>query len=116
MKKTIICIQCPRSCPLNVETLKREVEGNNCKRGEEFALEEIVTPKRVITTTIRVFNKREYVMLPVKTNKKIDKNLIFRCIEIIDKIKINIPIKLGDIIVNNILDTGANVVSTSDLS
>ena len=116
MKKTIICIQCPRSCPLNIDTLKREVEGNNCKRGKEFALEEIVTTKRVVTTTVKVFNKKNYVMLPVKTNKKIDKNLIFRCIEIIDKIKINIPIKLGDIIVNNILDTGANVVSTSDLS
>lgn len=114
MKKTIICVQCPRSCPLAVDISKNEVKGNSCKRGKEFALEEIVTTKRVVTTTVKVFNKKNYVMLPVKTNKKVDKDLIFKCMKVINKIKINTPIKLGNVIVYNILNTGANVVSTSD--
>ena len=55
-------------------------------------------------------------MLPVKTSKKIDKSLVLDCVKFINKIKVNTPINFGDVIVHNILDTGADVIATSSFS
>ena len=56
----IICILCPNGCELEVrhsgeptpETI--EVEGNLCPRGIDYAVEEILHPKRSLTTSILV--------------------------------------------------------------
>lgn len=63
--KTFICIICPQCCEL--ETDGTEVKGAKCKRGKEFALQEAVSPLRVITTTIRSDAQEARRMIPVKT-------------------------------------------------
>lgn len=60
-----ICIVCPTCC--NLETDGLEVLGARCERGEAFARQEMVSPLRVLTTTIRCKTERETRMLPVKT-------------------------------------------------
>ena len=54
-KQLLICTQCPNSCILHVDAFRKKVEGNSCKRGEECAIEELVFPRRVVTTTVKVF-------------------------------------------------------------
>ena len=114
IKKKIVCVQCPRSCLLSVDVFKGIVEGNSCRRGKECAINEIVAPKRGVTTTVRVFLNEDYVMVPVKTNKKINKDLVFECIKTIKKYKVRAPIKFGDVLIHNILNTGADVISTGN--
>ena len=63
--KKFICIICPQCCEF--ETDGTEVKGAKCKRGKEFALQEVVLPLRVITTTIRGEAKEARRMIPVKT-------------------------------------------------
>ena len=62
--KDIRCIICPTGCLVHVENVNGEliIEGHSCKRGEEYARDEFVAPKRILTTTMRVENG----ILPLK--------------------------------------------------
>ena len=116
IKTELTCIVCPMGCHLNVEQLEEgfKVEGNTCKRGEKYAVQELTNPTRVITTTVKLENS--YLqLLPVKTEDPIPKGMIFDIMEALDKIIVNAPVKVGDVIVENILDTGVNVISAKTM-
>jgi CxxC motif-containing protein len=112
MKRELTCIVCPMGCHLTVEHEgdNFKVEGNTCKRGIKYAQEELTNPKRVITTTVKLENS--YLnLLPVKTEDSVPKGMIFEIMEELDKITVTAPINVGDVIVENILGTGVNIVS-----
>lgn len=116
MEKKITCTICPKGCLISIFTDKEnKIEGYSCKKGYEFAKQEIVNPLRVLTTTVRLLNSEEDV-LPVKTNKPIPKDKIFDCVNIIRKIKVQAPVIVGQVIIKNILDTGADVVATRNIN
>ncbi|HWP68688.1 MAG TPA: DUF1667 domain-containing protein [Rectinemataceae bacterium] len=53
----MICITCPMGCHLKIERLSENeiaVTGNKCVRGEQYAREELLSPKRVVTATCKV--------------------------------------------------------------
>lgn len=117
MSKTheMICIVCPMGCRLKVtEGKELVVEGNKCKRGKEYALKELTFPTRVLPTTVSIRNGM-LPRLPVKTNAPIPKDRIFDAMKIINDIEVIAPVKVGDIIIKDILDTGVDVVATRDM-
>lgn len=115
MIKRIICINCPKGCHLTIDTDKMIVEGNNCIKGETYGLSEVTNPVRIVTTTVKVI-EGEHKLLPVKTKKAIPKDLNFKCMEILNRLAIKAPIKVGDIIVKNILDTGVEVIACRNIN
>ncbi len=113
MTKELTCIVCPVGCRLLVldEEGSIKVKNNNCTRGIDYAVKEITSPERVVPSTVKIkgsFLKR----LPVKTDKAVAKELIFEIMKEINKVEVTAPIKLGDIIIENILNTKANIVAT----
>lgn len=112
MQKELICIVCPQGCRLIVDEVNGEykVSGNTCKRGEAYGITEMTAPTRVITTTVALKNGR-YARLPVKTQGAVPKEKIFDCMAKINQITATAPVKVGDILIENILGTGINVVS-----
>jgi len=58
MKKELICIVCPNSCELAAEFKdgKIEVTGALCKRGYQYAEQEMTNPMRTIATSVLVEN------------------------------------------------------------
>lgn len=114
MIKELVCIKCPMGCHLTVDVDKNEVKGNTCRRGKSYGLSEVTNPVRVITTTIRVVNGQMPV-LPVKTEEAIPKALNMKAMDILNNIEVKAPIKIGDIIVENILETGVNVIATRNV-
>jgi CxxC motif-containing protein len=115
----IICIMCPLACRVAVRLDEKgdvlKVADNQCKRGEEFAAGEAKFPGRVLTTTL-ITEGGEHVLLPVKTNKPVARSLLMDCMCYLSEIKVKPPVKMGQVIIHNILDTGADVVATGDLS
>lgn len=112
----ITCTVCPMGCSLVVEKIDGEykVEGNTCKRGAKYGVEELTDPRRVITTTVKL--KDSYLnLLPVKTSDSIPKGMMFEIMEVLDKIEITAPVHVGDIIVKNVLGTGVDVVSAKNM-
>ena len=113
--KELICIVCPRGCHLKVDDENGfTVTGNSCERGEKYGREELVAPKRVITSTV-CLDSKNHCRLPVKTNSAIPKALVFDAVKLLNDVKIKAPVHLGDVILSNILGTGIDFVATKTI-
>ena len=111
MKKTLTCIECPIGCEIEVvleDGKVVSVVGNNCPRGKMYAQEEVVCPKRVVTSTVRAENGE---MIPVKTDKPVRKEAIFEVMAKINATVCKMPVALGDVLVENICDDANLIVS-----
>lgn len=111
-----VCIVCPRGCRLTIKkdetSLKGySVEGNTCKRGAEYGIKEVTNPTRVITSTVKL--KSDHLnRLPVVTKGGIPKSKMMESMKVINNIEVKVPVKEGEIIIENILDTGIDLVSS----
>jgi CxxC motif-containing protein len=115
MKQELICIVCPMGCHLEVDVENDySVTGNQCKRGIDYAKKELTNPTRTITSTVRI-SGGIYNRLPVKTDKEIDKKLIFDVMELLNDIIVSSPIKMGDVIISNVLGTDVNIVASRSM-
>ncbi|MBC2855090.1 DUF1667 domain-containing protein [Cetobacterium sp. 2A] len=111
----MICIVCPIGCHLQVDVKNNyAVTGNACPRGEVYGKEELVSPKRVVTSTIKIIGGI-YNRVPVKTNIAIPKEKVFECMKLLNDIEIKSPVKMGHIVLKNILGTDADIVITRDM-
>ena len=113
-KRSMICIVCPVGCHLEVDEQTLEVTGNRCPRGDAYGKKELTDPRRMLTSTVKV-NSQLQRRLPIKTTDDIPKGLLFKAMEEINKITVQVPVNTGDILLENILDTGVDIVSTMTL-
>ncbi len=113
---TLVCIVCPNSCVMHVERKGEEliVTGNKCARGEAFAHQELTDPQRTICSTVRTVFP-ETPVLPVRVSTDIPKNKIFDVMKEIDAYTVTERVARGDVLIPNVLGTGADVIATSDL-
>lgn len=116
MNGHITCVMCPVGCKIKVrkEGLEYLVEGNRCIRGKNYALDEIASPKRVLTTSVRVVGG-DYPLVSVKTSKAMLKNIIADKMLEITKLRILAPVSVGDIIVENLDGDGTNLLATREI-
>ena len=114
--KEIRCIVCPTGCLVHVENINGElvIEGHSCQRGEEYARVEFIAPKRILTTTIRVENGF-LPLIPVRSNTPIPKEKLDDTLKEIAKTKVKAPIKMGDILIKNVIGLDANIIASRDL-
>ncbi len=111
----LICITCPKGCHLKVdEENDYAVTGNSCPRGAEYGKNELKNPKRVITSTVRT-NSDEHPRCPVKTAGAVAKGKMFDVMTLLDDITLTTPIKVGDTVIENVLDTGINIVACKNI-
>ena len=111
--KELTCIVCPRGCRLKVDD-NMEVTGNACPRGKIYAINELTNPTRTITSSIRVSN-RPYTLVSVKTDKPVPKDKMFDVMKEIDKLSIEAPTRIGQVVLANVLGTDSNIVITKDI-
>ncbi|MFW9987527.1 MAG: DUF1667 domain-containing protein [Candidatus Odinarchaeota archaeon] len=90
------------------------IEGHSCKRGEEYAREEFVAPKRILTTTMRIENGF-LPLIPVRSDKPIPKEKLEETLKLIAKTKLKAPIKMGDILLEKVLGLEINIIASRDL-
>ncbi|MDY0346253.1 MAG: DUF1667 domain-containing protein [Acholeplasma sp.] len=111
--KELTCIVCPVGCHLSVDD-DLNVTGNRCPRGKTYGFLEMTNPTRMMTTTV----KTAFVELPrlsVKSSSPIPKALIFEAKALLDGIIIKNHVKIGDVVLPNILGTGIDIVSTKSI-
>ena len=109
----LICITCPRGCHLQVDE-NLNVTGNMCPRGAMYAKAELTHPVRMVTSSVNVHSKVES-RLPVKTKDPIPKELIFKVMEEIEKTSVTAPIRIGDVVIKDVLGTGVDIVATKNI-
>ena len=116
--RDLICTVCPVGCNITVTLDGKEVhdiKGNSCKRGAEYAAAESTNPVRTLTTSMRVVNGMSK-MVSVKSQKAIPKGLLMECMCVINQHTLKAPIVIGEVVVENILNTGVDIVATSNVS
>lgn len=113
--REFICIGCPVGCELKVSFDNKtiNVTGNQCIIGKKFAEEEITDPRRNISMAVKTNLNGKKIMVSVKTESEIPKDMIFQVIKEIKNKKITYAVNVGDVIIKNVLDTGIDIVATS---
>ncbi len=114
--KEIICITCPQGCEARVSKQgdSIEIKGKICKKGKAHVLQEFTEPLRTLTSTVLVEGSRVR-RLPVRTNRPIPRKDLFRAMDLVARAKVKPPVKIGDVIIPNLLGTGIDLVSSDDL-
>jgi Uncharacterized protein with conserved CXXC pairs len=111
-KRNLTCIGCPMGCAMTAEIEDGKVirvTGNTCKRGEAYARTEIADPRRTLTTTMRTADGSR---VPVKSSAPLPKALLADCMKAIGAAEAKAPVRAGDILIENILNTGIDIVAT----
>ena len=84
-----------------------------------FALtytKEVTAPTRIVTSSVQVYGgKGEERMVPVKTASDIPKEKMMDVIRSLRGVSVPCPVKIGDVIVQNIAGTGVDVIATKNL-
>ena len=116
-EERIICVGCPMGCLVTLTISNREVmaiEGNKCKQGEKYVLEEYYNPVRILTTTVLTQGSSQ-PLLPVRTAKPIPKAKMMSAVRTLAKVRVKPPIKIGEVVVAKPAGIGADVVASADL-
>ncbi len=114
-KRELTCIVCPRGCQMEVtlgdsgEVIN--VKGNACPRGASYASDECTNPKRTVTST--VFTECGSV-ISVKTSSAVPKEHIFDVMKEINRTLAPSDVKIGDIIITDVLGLGVDILATSN--
>ena len=114
MIRKITCIDCPKGCQLSIETDGKNIislSGNECDKGVDYAKQEIDNPERILTSTVLAPNL-SIKLVPVRTNKPIPKDKILSAMEEVKRIRLDKPVKVGDIVLANLLNTGVDLTAT----
>lgn len=115
--ETIICIGCPLGCRVTVTQDKKgkiaSIKGAECKQGEKYVLKEFENPVRTLTATVRTGDE-SYPLLPVRTSSPVPKKLLTDIMLQTAKAGVKPPVKAGDVILKNVLNTGSDLIATSD--
>ena len=117
-KRELICIGCPLGCMISVELEGKEVKnvtGNTCPRGKVYAEKEVTNAMRIVTSSVRV-SGGDKVSVSVKTKSDIPKGKIFDVVRDLKDVVAKAPIKIGDILVKDVAETGVDIVATANVN
>lgn len=114
------CKVCTLGCNLEItenenDESKYTIKGNKCARGKEYALKEILEPSRVLTSRV-ILKGGPMGRVPVKTDGVIPSYLADEAMELIKDTIAYAPLKKGDIVKENLLGTGINLVAARKIN
>ena len=113
--RELICIICPNGCHLMVYTNEQnrviEVENALCKNGRAYSVSEIQNPERSLTTTVKVSGGVQ-PLVSVRSDRPIPKAKLAEAAAGLRKLELAAPIESHQLVLQNILGTGANIITT----
>ena len=117
-ERTFTCIVCPNGCV--IETRSEDgrllsLKGNKCRRGEEYVQQELTDPRRTIATTVPI-SGASLPLCSVRLNRPIPKREIFRVMREIGGVRLAAPVKIGQIVLENVCGLDSDVIVTKNMS
>lgn len=115
-RRELICIGCPMGCPMvvDIDGTEISVSGNTCPRGDDYARKEVLSPTRIVTSSVKI-EGGAMPMVSVKTEHDIPKGKIMDIMEEIHQASVKAPIAIGDVVIENCAGTGVNIVATRNV-
>ena len=106
--RELTCIVCPNGCELKFLD-DGSVVGNLCQRGEAFAKQEVSHPLRSVTATCKTIFE-DIPVVAVKSDAQVEKDMVWKIIEEIKKTIITKKLGIGDVVIENVLDSKVNII------
>lgn len=116
-RRELTCVRCPKGCQITVTIERGEVTGvtgNTCPRGEQYARKEVSNPTRVVTSVVPVDGSLVCAMASVKTAGDVPKGKVLDVIGALRPIRLKAPVRIGDVVLANVCETGVDVVATKN--
>ena len=113
--RTMLCIICPEGCEMDITETNGELSFSKgiCRRGQEYARQELAEPARVLTTTVRLIGSN-IAMLSVRSATAIPKERLLEAMDQIACKSIEAPVVVGQEIVEDLAGTGVPLIATRD--
>ncbi len=119
MMNELICIQCPNGCTLRLRLSERgellRVTGNRCKRGAEYAAQELRDPRRTIATSVLVLDGAA-PLCSVRITAPIPRARIQDAVAAIHALRVPAPVAIGDVLAHDLLGLGCDVIATKSIA
>lgn len=112
--KEFTCIVCPNGCTLHYDEVTHVCTGNRCPRGANYAENEVNHPMRSLTSSVRT-SLPEYPVVSVRTSTEIPKGMVFEIMKAINKVTIQDYLPLNSVVIKNVLNTGADIITTTPM-
>ncbi len=112
-----LCTGCPLGCRLEVDAVDDdvlEVRGFACRRGERYGRQEHVDPRRPVATTVWIEGAVDR-RAPVRTAEPVPRDLVRDVVASLRGVRLEAPVRRGDLVVADVCDTGIDVIVTRDL-
>ena len=112
----IICVACPKGCRLEARRSGGEslVSNEGCKRGREYAVNEILDPRRMVASTVQVRGGL-HPLVPVYTARPFPKGQIKALLDALCEIQIQAPVRLGQVVLPDALGSGIDILTSRDI-
>lgn len=110
----LTCVLCPVGCELEVARTAAggvAVAGNQCDKGLPFAEEEVLHPRRNLATSVPVKGTAAR-MVSVRLSAPVPREMIFPVLAEIAKLRPEAPVRRGQVLIADVLGTGADVLAT----
>lgn len=117
MKRMFVCIVCPNGCEIEAEydgSTVLSVRGNLCPKGKAYVTQELTDPHRTIATSVRILNG-ELPLASVRLTKAIPRERIFDAMREINKRLLHAPVRIGDVVIKNVLGFDSDVIVTENI-
>ncbi len=113
-KRTLVCIVCPNCCWIEIEFAAEDIRsicGAQCKKGEEFAVEEVQNPRRVFTGSVAV-RGGTFPLTSVKSSAPVHKQQILELGRLTHQLQLQAPVYPGEPVARNAMGLGIDLVAT----
>lgn len=113
MSERLTCILCPVGCELEVGRSgdDLDVRGAECEKGQGFAAREILHPERNLATSVPIDGSVTR-LVSVRLSRPVPRDMIFPILAEIGKLRPQTPVRRGQVLIANVLGTGADVLAT----
>ena len=117
IEEKVICVTCPKGCTLIVTRDGETVVNveNGCKRGHEYAKQELTDPRRMVASSVRIQGGL-HPLMPVYTSAPFPKPRIPELLKVLRKVQLIAPVKLDEVILENVLDTGIDIKASREIA
>jgi CxxC motif-containing protein len=113
-----LCIGCPLGCRLEVDVVEGdivEIRGFQCAKGKRYARQEHTDPRRPVSSTVAITGGA-LPRLPVRTADAVPKALVRQIAAALNHVSVRAPVRRGDVVLANALDTGIDVIATRSMA
>ena len=109
----LICVNCPKGCKLDIvregDTFIQITAG--CKRGKDYARQELTDPRRMVASTVKV-KGGIHPLVPVATSAPFPKPRIQELLTELRKVEIEAPVKMGQAVLSSVLGTEIDIITS----